>query len=305
MIVVNCRGRRRRRVVVLSCLSSFFSSVWTFVTLLSLTALLFGQKQPDTFSYKATAFVIPTITPTIQRSMSSSSSSCRRIPRPANLVTPSASSSMTFRTPHHKNSQPYNLYNSPQPFVQHEPYTVEELASQKALSQRWKKSTKQVATLGPASCTLEMIEALFLAGADMFRLNFSHGTQEEKLDLLHLIRQVEQKYSHPIAVMGDLQGPKLRVRMYILLGSFVPSFLGLFFRSFLGQTMRDQHICPPFFFAFLSKRCPSILNSTLSPTSLFSLDFCNIYLCFCSTLTHIIPFYISFFCLYTPTFPST
>ena len=76
-----------------------------------------------------------------------------------------------------------------------------------------------------------MIEALFLAGADMFRLNFSHGTQEEKLDLLHLIRQVEQKYSHPIAVMGDLQGPKLRVRMYILLGSFVRSLAYSFVRS--------------------------------------------------------------------------
>lgn len=45
----------------------------------------------------------------------------------------------------------------------------------------------------------------------MFRLNFSHGSQEQKLELLTMIREVEEKYSHPIAVLGDLQGPKLRV----------------------------------------------------------------------------------------------
>jgi len=56
-----------------------------------------------------------------------------------------------------------------------------------------------------------MIEKLFLAGADVFRLNFSHGSQEQKKELLVMIREVEEKYAHPIAVLGDLQGPKLRV----------------------------------------------------------------------------------------------
>ena len=56
-----------------------------------------------------------------------------------------------------------------------------------------------------------MIEKLFLAGADIFRLNFSHGSQEQKKELLDMIRSVEEKYSHPIAILGDLQGPKLRV----------------------------------------------------------------------------------------------
>eukprot|EP00978_Attheya_sp_CCMP212_P000086 scaffold168_cov53-Attheya_sp.AAC.3 len=79
------------------------------------------------------------------------------------------------------------------------------------LSQRWRKSTKQLATLGPASETKEMIEKLFLAGADVFRLNFSHGSQEQKKELLDIIREIEEKYSHPIAILGDLQGPKLRV----------------------------------------------------------------------------------------------
>jgi Pyruvate kinase, barrel domain len=79
------------------------------------------------------------------------------------------------------------------------------------VAQRWRKSTKQLATLGPASSNLEMIEKLFLAGADCFRLNYSHGSQEQKKELLMTIREIEEKYSHPIGILGDLQGPKLRV----------------------------------------------------------------------------------------------
>jgi pyruvate kinase len=79
------------------------------------------------------------------------------------------------------------------------------------VAQRWRKSTKQLVTLGPASSSYEMIEKLFLAGADVFRLNFSHGSQEQKKELLMTIREIEEKYSHPIGILGDLQGPKLRV----------------------------------------------------------------------------------------------
>lgn len=87
-------------------------------------------------------------------------------------------------------------------------------------SQRWRKKTKQVATLGPASSSVEMIETLFLAGADVFRLNFSHGSQEQKKELYDMIRSVEEKYSHPIAILGDLQGPKLRVSEYLFFASY-------------------------------------------------------------------------------------
>ena len=86
------------------------------------------------------------------------------------------------------------------------------VASAPKIAQRWRKSTKQLATLGPASSDRETIEKLFLAGADVFRLNFSHGSQEQKKELLDTIRSVEEQYSHPIAALGDLQGPKLRVR---------------------------------------------------------------------------------------------
>ena len=81
-------------------------------------------------------------------------------------------------------------------------------------SQRWRKKTKQLATLGPASSSFEMIEKLFLAGADVFRLNFSHGEHPQKKELLDIIRAVEQKHDHPIAILGDLQGPKLRVGQF-------------------------------------------------------------------------------------------
>ena len=81
-------------------------------------------------------------------------------------------------------------------------------------SPRWRKKTKQLATLGPASSSFEMIEKLFLAGADIFRLNFSHGEHAQKKELLDIIRAVEAKYDHPIAILGDLQGPKLRVGQF-------------------------------------------------------------------------------------------
>ena len=79
---------------------------------------------------------------------------------------------------------------------------------------RWTKKTKQVATLGPASSDREMIEKLFLAGADVFRLNCSHGTGEEKTKLVKIIRDIEAEYNHPICILADLQGPKLRVGVF-------------------------------------------------------------------------------------------
>lgn len=50
-----------------------------------------------------------------------------------------------------------------------------------------------------------MIEKLFLSGADVFRLNLSHGEHHEKEKLMRMIRQVEQKYNHPIGILADLQ----------------------------------------------------------------------------------------------------
>ncbi|CAJ95752.1 pyruvate kinase [Cupriavidus necator] len=73
------------------------------------------------------------------------------------------------------------------------------------------RNAKIVATLGPASSTPELIDALFEAGADVFRLNFSHGTHEDHRQRFEAIRAVERKRGRPIGVLLDLQGPKLRI----------------------------------------------------------------------------------------------
>jgi pyruvate kinase len=73
------------------------------------------------------------------------------------------------------------------------------------------RNVKIVATLGPASDTYEMIRALHEAGADVFRLNMSHGTHDELREKHRIIRQVEKDLDRPIAILADLQGPKLRV----------------------------------------------------------------------------------------------
>ncbi len=73
------------------------------------------------------------------------------------------------------------------------------------------RRTKIVATLGPASEDPAVIEALFAAGADVFRINMSHLPRERLSERVATIRSIEQKLKRPIAVLVDLQGPKLRV----------------------------------------------------------------------------------------------
>ena len=73
---------------------------------------------------------------------------------------------------------------------------------------------KIVATLGPASSTYKVIRNLFEAGANVFRLNMSHGSHEEIAALHQLIRKVEQDVKSPIAILADLQGPKLRRKVF-------------------------------------------------------------------------------------------
>jgi pyruvate kinase len=76
---------------------------------------------------------------------------------------------------------------------------------------RRKHLTKIVATLGPASSDPKILRKLFDSGVDVFRLNFSHGTQDDKKTLIASIRELEREVARPIAVMMDLQGPKLRI----------------------------------------------------------------------------------------------
>ncbi len=76
---------------------------------------------------------------------------------------------------------------------------------------RRQRKAKVVATLGPASSSKEMILSLFEAGVDMFRFNFSHGTQEDHRARHEAVREVERLVGRPIAILADLQGPKLRI----------------------------------------------------------------------------------------------
>lgn len=73
---------------------------------------------------------------------------------------------------------------------------------------------KIVATLGPATSTFEKIEQLFLAGADNFRFNFSHGSHDDHQMRYDMVRAVEEKYNRPLGVIADLQGPKLRIGVF-------------------------------------------------------------------------------------------
>jgi pyruvate kinase len=79
---------------------------------------------------------------------------------------------------------------------------------------RRSRQTKIVATVGPGSATEEVLANLYHAGADVFRFNFSHGTHEEHLKRLEIVRAVEAKVGRPIGVFADLQGPKLRVGQF-------------------------------------------------------------------------------------------
>jgi pyruvate kinase len=76
---------------------------------------------------------------------------------------------------------------------------------------RRRRRTKIIATLGPASGTPEILGRLFQAGADVFRLNFSHGTHEDHAKRFAMIRELEEKFDRPIGILADVQGPKLRV----------------------------------------------------------------------------------------------
>ena len=73
------------------------------------------------------------------------------------------------------------------------------------------RRTKIVATVGPAIATPDMLRAVIEAGATTLRLNFSHGTHENHLQAIRLIRQLSYEMNQPVAILQDLQGPKIRL----------------------------------------------------------------------------------------------
>ena len=116
-----------------------------------------------------------------------------------------------------------------------------------------KRSTKIIATLGPASSDPEMIAALHRAGADLFRLNFSHGEHQDHKDRMTAIRAVEASVGTPIGVMADLQGPKIRIGT--ISGGAAKLVAGVPYRFDLIDQPGDEHRAPllhPEVFAALS-----------------------------------------------------
>ena len=72
------------------------------------------------------------------------------------------------------------------------------------------RRAKIVATLGPASSTEDVFRRLVHAGLDVARLNFSHGSHEQKAELIAMVRKVAREEDKPICILADLQGPKIR-----------------------------------------------------------------------------------------------
>ncbi len=98
---------------------------------------------------------------------------------------------------------------------------VKRIQTEKIQKMSRKRQTKIVATLGPASEKKSVIQALVKAGVDVFRLNFSHGSHEAHQKAVKIIRSIEKESGHPIGIMADLQGPKLRI------GDFKEGFIAL------------------------------------------------------------------------------
>ena len=106
------------------------------------------------------------------------------------------------------------------------------------------RNVKIVATLGPASSDHQTIAALFEAGADVFRLNMSHGDHDEIRARHQIIRKVEKEVGRPIAILADLQGPKLRVGKFANGGEDLAA--GQAFRLDLDDTPGDaERVCLP------------------------------------------------------------
>jgi len=102
---------------------------------------------------------------------------------------------------------------------------------------RRQRRTKIVATLGPGSSTPEVLARLFQAGADVFRLNFSHGSHEDHAERIAMIRALETRTGRPIGILADVQGPKLRVGRFG--GGRVQLQTGQTFRLDLNATPGD------------------------------------------------------------------
>lgn len=82
------------------------------------------------------------------------------------------------------------------------------------------RRTKIVATLGPATDSISTLERVISAGANVLRFNFSHGTAEEHINRAEIVRNIARENNLYVAILGDLQGPKIRISTFKNGGEF-------------------------------------------------------------------------------------
>lgn len=100
------------------------------------------------------------------------------------------------------------------------------------------RQTKIVATLGPASGDPDMMRKLFQAGVDVFRLNFSHGSHEAHAKNVETARALEKEFSRPVCLIGDMQGPKLRIGRFE--NNSIDLTEGMKFRFDMDEALGDE-----------------------------------------------------------------
>lgn len=100
------------------------------------------------------------------------------------------------------------------------------------------RQTKIVATLGPASGEPEMMRKLFQAGVDVFRLNFSHGSHAAHQKNVDTARNLEKEFGRPVCLIGDLQGPKLRIGKFK--NDSIQLTAGMKFRFDMDEALGDE-----------------------------------------------------------------
>ncbi len=109
------------------------------------------------------------------------------------------------------------------------------------------KRTKIIATVGPSSDSYKSIYDMVVAGANGLRLNFSHGTQEERLQQIEWIRRASKSYGKPVAIIQDLQGPKIRLGDFdgiinVRAGQTIPQITELSYVDPAVLTVVDQGV---------------------------------------------------------------
>ena len=103
------------------------------------------------------------------------------------------------------------------------------------------RRTKILATLGPATDKPGVLEALFEAGIDVVRLNFSHGSAQDHIDRANRVRELSKKTGRRVGILADLQGPKIRIERFKENKVWLEERPGLCVGHQSGQIGRRQH----------------------------------------------------------------